>query len=144
MNTKRSSLLTSTNQLLTDLEKKKLAETFLHALGTQNWDLLHSIITEDISWTLPGTSSISGEVKGANAIISRAQQIVSYGVSLELKHILYGQYNVTLSVHNQASRDGLILNEHLATVFTIYNGQIAKIETYLSDINGLNAFFIKQ
>lgn len=142
MNTKQPSQLASTNQLLTDLEKKKLAETFLHAIGTQNWDLLQSIITEDISWTLPGTSLISGEVTGANAIITRAQQIVSSGASLELKHILYGQYNVALSVHNQASRGELILDEHLATVCTICNGKISKIETYLSDIDGVNAFFV--
>ena len=142
MNTKQPTPLTSTHQLLTDVEKKQLAETFLHALGTKNWDLLHSIITKDISWTLPGKSVISGEVSGADAIITRAQQIVSYGVSLELKHILYGQYNVTLSVHNQASRGELILDEHLATVCTILNGKISKIETYLSDIDGLNAFFI--
>jgi ketosteroid isomerase-like protein len=141
MNTKQTTQLSSTNQLLTDLEKKQLAETFLHALGTQNWDLLHSIITEDISWTLPGASVISGEVTGANAIITRAQQIVSYGVSLELKHILYGQYNVTLSIHNQASRGELILDEYLATVCTLLNGKISKIETYISDIAGLNAFF---
>ena len=142
MNTKQPTPLASTHQLLTDLEKKQLAEIFLHALGTKNWELLHSIITEDISWTLPGKSVISGEVSGADAIITRAQQIVSYGVSLELKHILYGQYNVTLSVHNQASRGELILDEHLATVCTILNGKISKIETYLSDIDGLNAFFI--
>jgi len=142
MNTKQPTPLTSTHQLLTDLEKKQLAETFLHALGTKNWDLLRSIITEDIFWTLPGKSLISGEVSGADAIITRAQQIVSYGVSLELKHILYGQYNVTLSVHNQASRGELILDEHLATVCIIRDGKISKIETYLSDIDGLNAFFI--
>ena len=142
MNTKQPTQLTSTNQLLTDSEKKQLAETFLHALGTKNWDLLHSIITEDISWTLPGASVISGEVSGADAIITRAQQIVSYGVSLELKHILYGQYNVALSVHNQASRGELILDEHLATVCIIRDGKISKIETYLSDIDGLNSFFI--
>ena len=141
MKTKQPIQRVYTNQLLTDLEKKQLAETFLYALGTQNWDLLLSIITEDISWTLPGASVISGEVSGANAIITRAQQIVSYGVSLELKHILYGQYNVTLSVHNQASRGELILNEHLATVCTIREGKISKIETYISDIAGLNAFF---
>ena len=141
MNTKQPTQPASTNQLLTDLEKKTLAETFLHAVGIQNWDLLRSIITEDISWTLPGESVISGEVSGADAIIIRAQQIVSYGVSLELKHILYGQYNVTLSVHNQASRGELILDEHLATVCTIMNGKISKIETYLSDIDGANAFF---
>ena len=141
MNTKQSSQLASTNQLLTDLEKKALAETFLHAVGTQNWDLLHSIITENISWTLPGTSLISGEVNGPNAIITRAQQIVNYGASLELKHILYGQYNVALFVHNQATRGELILDEYLATVCTIYNGKISKIETYVSDVDGVNAFF---
>ena len=141
MNTKQSSQPVSSNQLLTDLEKKKLAETFLHAVGTQNWDLLHSIITEDISWTLPGTSLISGEVNGPNAIITRARQIVNYGASLELKHILYGQHNVALFVHNQASRGELILDEYLATVCTICSGRISKIETYVSDVNGVNAFF---
>ena len=141
MNTKQPTQPASTNQLLTDLEKKKLAETFLNAVGNQNWDLLHSIITEDISWTLPGASVISGEVSGANAIITRAQQIVSYGVSLELKHILCGQYNVALSVHNQAVRGKLVLDEHLATVCTIRDGKISKIETYVSDVNGVNAFF---
>jgi len=141
MNTKQPSQLASGNQILSDLEKKKLAETFLNSIATQNWDLLHSIITENISWTLPGTSLISGEVNGANAIITRAQQIVSYGASLELKHILYGQYNVALSVHNQAIRGELILDEHLTTVCTIRDGKISKIETYLSDIDGVNAFF---
>jgi len=141
MNTKQPTQPASTNQLLTDLEKKKLAETFLNAVGNQNWDLLHSIITEDISWTLPGTSLISGEVNGPNAIITRAQQIVSYGASLELKHILCGQYNVALSVHNQAVRGKLVLDEHLATVCTIRDGKISKIETYVSDVNGVNAFF---
>jgi len=141
MNTKQPSQLTSTNQLLTDLEKKTLAETFLHAVGIQNWDLLRSIITEDISWTLPGTSLISGEVNGQSAIIARAKQIANSGASLELKHILYGQYNVTLFVHNQASRGKLILDEYLATVCTIYNGKISKIETYVSDVDGVNAFF---
>ena len=141
MNTKQPTQPASTNQLLTDLEKKTLAETFLHAVGIQNWDLLRSIITEDISWTLPGTSLISGEVNGQSAIIARANQIANSGASLELKHILYGQYNVTLFVHNQASRGELILDEYLATVCTIYNGKISKIETYVSDVDGVNAFF---
>jgi len=141
MNTKQPTQPASTNQLLTDLEKKTLAETFLHAVGTQNWDLLRSIITEDIFWTLPGTSLISGEVNGQSAIIARANQIANSGASLELKHILYGQYNVTLFVHNQASRGELILDEYLATVCTIYNGKISKIETYVSDVDGVNAFF---
>ena len=93
----------------------------LTALGSKDWDLFRSIITEDISWTLPGKSSISGKINGINSIVDRAKEIVSNGVSLELKHILYGQYNFALSIHNQASRGDVVLEEHLATVWTLTN-----------------------
>jgi ketosteroid isomerase-like protein len=125
----------------TDFKNKKIAETMLTALKTQNWELFRSIIATDISWTLPGVSIISGEIKGADAIISRARQIVSHGVSMELKNILYGQYGFALSIHNQATKDNLILDEHLATVCTVRNEKIAKIETFVSDVDGVNAFF---
>jgi uncharacterized protein len=125
----------------TDLKNKKIAEIMLTALKTQNWELFRSIINTDISWTLPGVSLISGEEKGADAIIRRAQQIVSHGVSMELKHILYGQYNFALSIHNQATKGNLILDEYLATVCTVHNDKIVKIETFVSDVEGVNAFF---
>lgn len=140
---KQSSLSGPMGSVLTVSEKRKLAETMLSALGSKNWELFLSIISDDISWTLPGSSSISGEIRGVNAVIDRAKEIVSNGVSLELKHILYGQYNFALSIHNQASRGDLILDEYLATVCTIYNGKIAKIETYVSDVEGVNKFFIR-
>jgi uncharacterized protein len=126
---------------LTDLKNKKIAETMLTALKTKNWELFRSIIDPDISWTLPGESIISGEIKGADAIIRRAQQIVNHGVSMELKHILYGQYNFALSIHNQATKEKVILDEYLATVCTLYNEKIVKIETFVSDVDGVNAFF---
>ena len=92
---------------LTDLKNKIIAETMLAALKMQNWELFRSIIDTDISWTLPGVSIISGEIKGADAIIRRAQQIVSHGVSMELKNILYGQYNFALSIHNRPQKETL-------------------------------------
>ena len=127
---------------ITDLKNKEIAETMLTALKTQNWEMFRSIIDTDISWTLLGVSIISGEVKGADAIILRAKQIVSHGVSMELKNILYGQYNFTLSIHNQAKKENLILDEYLDTVCTMRNEKIVKIETFVSDVEGVNAFFI--
>ena len=126
---------------LTDRNNKKIAETMLIALKTQNWEMFRSIIDTNISWTLPGVSIISGEIKGADAIIQRAQQIVNHGVSMELKNILYGQYNFALSIHNQATKGNLILDEYLATVCTLQNEKIIKIETFVSDVDGVNAFF---
>jgi len=125
----------------TELKNKEIAETMLTALKTQNWELFRSIIDTDISWTLPGVSIISGEIKGAEAIISRAQQIVGHGVSMELKNILYGQYNFALSIHNQATKGDIILDEYLDTVCTMRNEKIVKIETFVSDVEGVNAFF---
>jgi uncharacterized protein len=126
---------------ITNLEKKKIAETMLTALKTWNWELFRSIITSDISWTMTGVSILSGEIKGADAVVWRAQQIVDHEVSMVLKHILYGQYNFALSIHNQAKKGNLILDEHLATVCTLHNDKIVKIETFVSDVDGVNAFF---
>ena len=37
---------------------------FLIALRSRDWDLLKAILTEDLVWTLPGSSLISGEAAG--------------------------------------------------------------------------------
>ncbi|HZZ46050.1 MAG TPA: hypothetical protein VFE65_04120 [Pseudonocardia sp.] len=42
------------------------------------------------------------------------------------------------SLHNTARRADLVLDEHLATVRA---GRIVAIDAYLSDLDGINAFF---
>jgi ketosteroid isomerase-like protein len=54
-------------------DKREIAETFLLGLRTRDWDLLRKIMTSDIVWSLPGHSRISGEARGINAVIERAQ-----------------------------------------------------------------------
>jgi uncharacterized protein len=99
-------------------------------------------LDEDLVWTLPGSSLISGEAKGATAVIQRAKTIVAHGVNFELKHILIGRQGAALSLHNAAQRGAVRLDEHLATVMTMRDGKIAAIDIYLSDIEMLNAFFV--
>lgn len=121
--------------------KLNLAYQFLSSLKTKDWNLLRSLLTDDSTWTLPGASIISGEAIGIDAVIERAQLIVSFGVSLQLNHVLYGMFGFALSVHNQAIRGDIQLDEHLATVCVLRDGKIASINTYLSDVPGVNAFF---
>ena len=75
------------------------------------------------------------------AVIERAQLIASYGLSFELKHVLLSRENMALSLHNTAERDGVRLDEHLATVCRLRDGRIADVETFLSDVPGMNTFF---
>lgn len=74
-------------------------------------------------------------------MIERADLIASYGLTFTLEHVLLSRTNMVLALHDTASRDGLVLDEHLATVCTLAEGKIVEIETYLSDLDMMNAFF---
>jgi ketosteroid isomerase-like protein len=123
-------------------DKRQIAETFLLGLRTRDWELLRKIMTNDIVWTLPGHSRISGQARGIEAVIERAQIIVSYGLTFNLKHILEGQGGLALSLHNTAERHGKILDEHLATVCRLREDRISSIDTYFSDVDMVNSFFV--
>ena len=129
--------------MLTDREKNDIAQTFLTALRSRDWKLMRSIMINDIIWSLPGTSLISGEAYGVDAVIKRSQLIVSYNLNFGLKNILFGQHGVALSLNNSARRGSLVLDEHLATVCSLSDGKISRIDTYLSDVDTVNTFFIE-
>jgi hypothetical protein len=55
---------------------------------------------------------------------------------------MLGRDSFILKLHNTASRGSLVLDEHLGTVCTVRDGLIATADTHLSDITGMNAFFV--
>ncbi|CAL9325177.1 nuclear transport factor 2 family protein [Streptomyces sp. SudanB182_2057] len=121
-----------------------------HQLGTRfhafltagDWNGIRSLLTDDATWTLPGDNTISGTAVGADAVVERARKIASYGLDFRLLHILVSRENMALSLHNTARRGDVRLDEHLSTVCRLRDGRIASIETYLSDVPGMNAFFV--
>lgn len=123
--------------------KEQLANKFLTGLKNRDWELTRSALANDVTWTLPGTSLLSGPAIGADAVIKRAGQLRDFGVMVKLNHILYGLDSVTLSLHNTASRGDLILDEQVAIVCDITDGKISRITTHLSDVEGINKFFIE-
>ena len=131
------------NNLPTEAEKLHIANTFLASLKNNDWETMRTIIAQDAIWTLPGTSLLSGEAIGADAIINRARGLKHFGVKFQLHHILYGLHGVTLSLHNTSIRGDLILDEQVAIVCEIREGEIVGMTTYLSDVAGINAFFIE-
>ncbi|AHH98436.1 nuclear transport factor 2 family protein [Kutzneria viridogrisea] len=119
-----------------------LAHRFLHAFTTDDAAALRELFTEDAWWSMPGEGTISDRIEGADAVVARAMAIRGNGVRTELLHVLVGQDGVALSLHNTATKpDGRVLDEHLATVLTVRGDKIAGIDTYLSDVPGMSAFF---
>lgn len=121
--------------------KLEIATRFHAALARRDWEVIRSLLTDDASWVLPGNNRISGPAIRADEVVARAQLIAGFGLNFQLKRILVSRDNVALSLHNTATRDDLKLDEHLATVCTLRDGKIARIETYLSDLPGMDAFF---
>lgn len=119
-----------------------IAERFLDAFQARDWERLRDLLADDITWTMPGTGTISGTITGADAVVNRARHIAGQGLRTELLHMLVGAHGAALSLRNTATApDGRKLDEYLATVLTTRHGRITAIDSYLSDVDGMSAFF---
>jgi len=128
-------MITSTISPLT------VVQEFLHATATKDWMAMRKLVANDAVWTLPGRSAISGESRGGDAVVARAKQLAEYGVNVSIEHMLYGLTDVALVLHNTGQHGNVALDEHLCNVCRVRDGKISSIDTYVSDVEMLNAFF---
>jgi uncharacterized protein len=126
---------------MTDQDRKQLATSFIAALRSGDANGFRTIMTDDVLWSLPGTSLVSGIAKGVEGILKRARTIVDYGANVEIQHVVLGYEGVALLLHNTGKRNGRVLDEYLTTVCTLRDGKIARLDTYISDIAMVNAYF---
>lgn len=129
---------------MTDQEKMKIAENFLRGLRDRDAALLRSIMAEDVTWSLPGESLMSGEAHGVDAILKRAATLASLNVKIELEYVVYGLRDVAVQLHNTGRSDGKVLDEHLTTVIHLDAGKIRRLDTFISDVAMLNAYFVEE
>jgi ketosteroid isomerase-like protein len=122
---------------------KEVGHQLYVALIQGDWAALRDLLTADATWTLPGDNAISGRVEGGDAVAHHFRKIAGYGVNFALQHVLVSRDNVALSLRNTARRHGLVLDEYLATVCRLRGGKIYEIETYLNDVDGMDAFFAR-
>ncbi|MCW3797224.1 nuclear transport factor 2 family protein [Sphingomonas sp. BN140010] len=124
-------------------QREALAKRFHACLLARDWNGIRLLVHDDANWVLPGDNLISGPAVGGDAVVERAKLIASFGVSFQLLHILVSRDHVALALRNMATRPGAVLDEYLATVCRLRGDRIIEIETYLSDVRGMNRFFSK-
>jgi hypothetical protein len=127
---------------MSESRQRDVAESFVTAIRNGDKSLLASVATEDIVWTVPGTSLMSGQAFGVEGILARAEVIKRFGVKTKLEHIVYGYEDVAIRLHNTGERTGLILDEYLATVLRLRDGRIYRIDSFVSDVGMVNSFFV--
>lgn len=124
----------------TSTDDAALVSKMLEASRRQDWNTVRSCLHPDVVWTLPGTSQVSGRICGRDNVVATAQLIDSAKLTVEPQHILFGYQTVVATIHNTASTP-VQLDEWLALVFEIHDGEIVSIATHLSDVPGLNRFY---
>jgi uncharacterized protein len=126
---------------MTHDEQQQLARTFLSVLRSPDAEVVRRVAVEDVIWSFPGSSAISGIAQGVEGVMQRARAIAAYGVNVEILRAVFGHAGVALILHNTAARGERVLDEHLAAVFSFRGDQIARLDTYLSDVPMVELFF---
>lgn len=128
---------------MTNDEKRTAALKFLTVLGKPDASVLESVATPDVVWSFPGSSPISGEARGVDAIMKRATIIAGHQVKVEVIHATYSRAGgISVILHNTAApRNDRILDEHICAVFAFADRRISRLDTYLSDVAMAEAYF---
>jgi uncharacterized protein len=127
---------------MTEAEKKEITRKFYAGIDARDINLLKAVLTDDVAWSLPGKSLMSGEAHGVEAVLKRAEILNRYGVKVEIEHVVYGFKDVALHLHNTGKHADKILDEHLTNVYVLRGNKICRIDTFISDVDMLNGFFV--
>ncbi|MGC1931993.1 MAG: nuclear transport factor 2 family protein [Candidatus Nitrosopolaris sp.] len=118
-----------------------MVQKFLTGVRNGDVSLLKSVVTDDVVWSLPGKSLMSGEAHGVDGILRRSETLQRYGVKIDVEHIIFGYQDVALRLHNTGKQGDKILDEYLASFLRLRENKIYRIDTFVSDVDMLNVFF---
>ena len=119
-------------QAISDKEMLYLANRFLLAIKTRDWELLRLTITKDCVWRWPGNGPVSGVAVGAESVIKEISGMAGRVLEIKLRKVLYGLNGVALSLQFHVLIKGVEADEELVTVCNLRGYQIAGINTYIA------------
>jgi hypothetical protein len=126
---------------LPEAELIDASRRFLSALGGKDWAAMRRLVAPHAIWTFPGEARISGTARGIDAIIAKATAITSGGVNIEVQHVLAGTAGGAFVLHNTAADGSGALDQYLVSTLNVSDGQVDRIETFLSEPSKIAAYF---
>ena len=119
----------------------EIVEQALSAIRTGEPERAHQHLTDDFVWHIPGTSTISGDTRGAEETVARFTRLVEAGLRPQIITMLEGPDHACAYQRNQASVDDHELDVHVVNLFSIRDGKLARMDTFFSDQPALEEFW---
>jgi ketosteroid isomerase-like protein len=125
---------------MTDEQKQQLGRAFLSVLGHPDAEVVRSVAAEDVVWSFPGASPISGEAHGVEGVMKRGQTITSYGVRADIIRAVHGFSGMAMILHNTGNKNGRTLDEHVVAVFSFRGDKISRLARPIQRVDGADGF----
>lgn len=121
-------------------ERLDLGLRFGAALAEMDEQALREVCTDDVTWSIPGSSPVSGTSFGVAGLIAVQRVLHRGGVTAEVRQVLYGRDSMVAMLHETGSKDGKTLDVIVASVVELRERKIARITANVSDIEQLDRY----
>ena len=126
-------------------ENKKIVESFYEAGNRGDFDACFALLSDDITWTNIGSTTLSGTYKGkaelTEKLLGPLFSQLKAGISSKIEQILgEGDYVVALTSGTAETNDGRPYNNRYCQVIRIENGLFAAVTEYF-DTALVNSIF---
>jgi ketosteroid isomerase-like protein len=124
--------------------RAEFVDNLRSALSTADHARLKELLTDDFVWVLPGDNAVSGETIGIDGMLGRLAKLAGFEVNIDIQQGMVSPDGVAMILHNTGTHNGRVLDEYLVSAVTLDNGKASRIDTYISDIPMMDAYFVHE
>ena len=119
----------------------EVVQQAMAAVRTGDTEGQQRLVAPDFVWHLPGSGKLGGDLHGAQAWAERLSTLLGAGLQPQLLGMLEGGDHVAALQRNTASVDGHELDVQVVNLFTVRDGQVARLDTFFGDQPHAEAFW---
>lgn len=125
----------------TTQQQRAIVAAFASAIVHDDHAGIAEHATDDIAWTIPGSSVVSGRATGIGDITRLADTFAQYGLHISPQGFAFGRDTVAVTLHDTGEHNGKRLDQDVVNVLTIRGDKICEVTAHLTDIDSFDAYF---
>jgi ketosteroid isomerase-like protein len=126
---------------LTTQRQQAIVSAFAAAIVHDDHMGIVAHATPDITWTIPGSSVVSGRATGIDEVTRLADTFAQYGLHITPMSLAFGRDTVAVTLHDTGEHTGKRLDQDVVNVLTIRDDKISDVTAHLTDIDSFDAYF---
>ena len=115
----------------------ELLQRGLVAVGARDWESLLDLLSDDVTWRVPGHGPLAGTLRGCRAVVERYQLMIEAtigdGDAQPVAFLTGGDHAALIQGNWVVQPDGARRWFTAITLVRSEDGRIASIETFVSD-----------